>query len=532
MESRVSAMVDPRPPAAAGQCGIRWEALGRLLERQADERGEHEFLRFVDTGERLSYRAFNERCNRLAHGLLARGIGPGDFVALMLRNSIEYLVVSYALKKIGAVEVSLNADFRGQGLVRTVNLTRSPLLFTAAEFVEPLSRVEDRLGHLRTLVFVDDASAGLPGRERIPLASLCADDVSNPPGPEDDAETTAILFTSGTTGFSKGLVVSHRYWVCHAAMVAQHYGLSEDDCVYTPWPLYHYGGAVCEVGGALYTGGRVALRSRLSVHRFWQDARDAGATWAMMMGGAQKWLWDRPPRPEDQSHDLRFVWGGPFPVDRPGFEKRFGLRTGYCYGLSDIGNPCLQSLDVPEPPDSCGKVRGDLYDIRIVDERDEEVEAGEVGEIVCRPRVPGIILQGYYGQPEYTLEAFRNRWFHTGDLGRFDADGHLFFLDRKKQVLRNSGENVLPAEVEEVVNRHPAVADCAVLGVPNANGEEDIAVFVVPTAGAELDPEDLRGHCRGELARFMIPSIVRVVDEMPMTSTGKPALGRLAALLQ
>ena len=160
------------------------------------------------------------------------------------------------------------------------------------------------------------------------------------------------------------------------------------------------------------------------------------------------------------------------------------------------------------------------------------MQTGEIGEIVCRPRVPGIILQGYYGQPEYTLEAFRNQWFHTGDLGRFDADGHLFFLDRKKQVLRNSGENVLPAEVEEVINRHPAVADCAVLGVPNAHGEEDIAVFVVPEDGAELDPEDLRGHCRGELARFMIPSIVRIVEKMPMTTTGKPALGRLAALLQ
>ena len=373
------------------------------------------------------------------------GIATGHFVALMLRNSVEYLTASYALKKIGAVEVSLNVDFRGRGLVRTVNITRSPVLITAAEFLEPLSHVQHELEHLQTVVLVDEGGVALEGRDHVPIDSLYSDDMSNPCGPSDDTALTAILFTSGTTGFSKGLMVSHRYWICNAAMVAQNYGLAENDCVYTPWPLHHYGGAVCEVGCALYTGGRVALRSRLSISRFWEEACGAGATWAMMMGGSQKWLWDRPPGPLDRKHGLRFVWGGPFPVDRPSFEQRFNLKTGSCYGLSDIGNPCIESIDVQEPANSSGKVRTDLYDMRVVDERDHEVAPGEVGEIVCRPKVPGIILQGYYGQADYTLGTFRNLWFHTGDLGRFDAEGHLFFLDRKKQVLRNSGENVLPA---------------------------------------------------------------------------------------
>jgi crotonobetaine/carnitine-CoA ligase len=251
----------------------------------------------------------------------------------------------------------------------------------------------------------------------------------------------------------------------------------------------------------------------------------------MMMGGSTKWLWDRHPGPDDRDHNLRFLWGGPFPVDRPRFEKRLGVRTAFCYGLSDIGNPCIQSLDVPEPPNSSGKVRTDLYDVRIVDDDDDELPIGEVGEIVCRPIEPDIISKGYFGHPEHTLETRRNLWFHTGDLGRFDNDGHLFFLDRKKQVLRNSAENVLPAEVEEVVNAHPAVRDCAVIGVPNDVDEHDVAVFVVLHAGAELEPAEIQAHCRGELAHYMVPSIIRIVDEMPMTSTEKPALGVLLRLL-
>jgi crotonobetaine/carnitine-CoA ligase len=510
---------------------MQWTTLGALLEVQARKYGEQEFVHFIDTGERLTYEAFNERCNRLAHGLVERGVRAGDFIAIMLRNSVEYLVAAYALKKLGAVEVSLNIDFRGRALVRTVNLTASPILITSNEFLEPLARVGDEMTFLRTLVFVDEPDSKLKGCEHLGFSELLSGDTSNPAGPSDDTELAAILFTSGSTGFSKGLQVSHRYMVCNAALVAEAFTLNEQDRVYTPWPLHHYGAAVCEVACALLTGGSVVLRSRLSVSRFWDEVRETGATWAMMMGGSQKWLWDRPPDPKDRAHNLRFVWGGPFPVDRPCFEERFGLKTGFCYGLSDIGNPCIEVIDDDEPPDSCGKVRTDLYDIRIFNVRDEEVAAGETGEIVCRPKVPGIILQGYYGQPEYTLEAFRNLWFHTGDLGQIDADGYLYFVDRKKQVLRHSGENILPAEVEEVINAHPAVHECVVVGVPNDIREQDVAVFIVLHCGQSLSPEDIRKHCSGELAHYMIPSIIRVVDEIPLTSTEKPALGRLLELL-
>jgi len=510
---------------------LRRIPVNRLLEEQAEHLGDREMVHFLDTGERMSYRAFNRRCNQLAHGLASLGIGAGSFVGVMLRNSIEYLLCTYALKKLGAVEVSLNVDFRGRSLVRTVNLTGSAVLITSDEFLTPLTQVAGRLTDLKTLIMVDEPTSRVPSREHIQLRDLYSPKTHNPVGPNDDTEFAAVLFTSGSTGFSKGLEVSHRYLICNATLVAEAYALGRDDCVYTPWPLHHYGAAACEVLATILSGGRIVLRSRLSISRFWVEVRETGATWAMMMGGCQKWLSDRDPAPEDRNHQLRFVWGGPFPVNRPRFEKRFGVKTGYCYGLSDIGNPCIQSLDTPEPANSCGKVRSDLFDIRIVDDNDDEVPMGSVGEIVCRPLEPDIILKGYFGQPEYTLEAFRNLWFHTGDLGQFDEQGHLYFIDRKKQVLRHSAENILPAEIGEVINSHPAVRDCAVVGVPNEVNEHDVAVFIVCNPGASLTPEGVRSHCRGELAHFMVPSIVRIIDEMPMTSTEKPALGALLALL-
>ena len=505
--------------------------LGEILEQQAAQRGDSPFLTIVDSGRRYSYREFNGLANRAAHGLFGLGVRKGSYVALMLPNSVEHMICSYALKKLGAVEVAINHDYRGPGLARMIDLTESPLLVTETGLLEPITQVLDDLTHVRTLVVVGaDTPTTLARRESLPFDGIMAERDDNPGHALSDTDTAFVLFSSGSTGLPKGCLLSHRYAVRNAESVIGTFGLTDRDVVYTPWPLCHYGSAVCEVVSALMTGGQVALRSRLSISRYWDEVRAVGATWCMMMGGSQRWLWDREPSPEDRDHQLRFTWGGPFPVDRAAFEDRFGLRTAYCYGLSDAGNLSIESIDVREPPNSCGKVRTECYDVRIHDENDDEVPTGEVGEIVCRPLEPHVILEGYYGLPDATLEAFRNLWFHTGDLGYFDADGYLFFVERKKQIIKHSGESILPAEVEEIVHAHPAVAECAVIGVPNELREEDVVVFVVLADGARLSAEELRAHCEGFMARWMVPGRVRFLDEMPKTTTGKPALGKLRAL--
>ena len=505
--------------------------LGAILERQADARGDSPFLTIVDSGQRTTYREFNVLANRAAHGLAQLGVRKGDYVGLMLSNSLEHVICSYALKKLGAVEVAINHGYRGAGLARMINLTESPLVVTEVGLLDPIGQVAVNLPHLSTLLVVGlDSPATAYGRDLRPFLDIMVAGDDNPGEAVCDTETAFVLFSSGSTGLPKGCVLSHRYAVRNAESVIDTFELTDRDVCYTPWPLCHYGSAVCEVVSALMTGGQVAVRSRLSISQYWDEVRAVGATWCMMMGGAQRWLWDREASPADRNHTVRLAWGGPFPVDRAAFEARFGLRTAYCYGLSDAGNLSIESITVAEPPNSSGKVRTECYDVRIHDENDDELPIGQVGEIVCRPVEPHVILEGYFGLPQATLEAFRNLWFHTGDLGYFDENGHLFFVERKKQVIRHGGESILPGEVEEVVHDHPAVLECAVIGVPNDLREEDVMVFVVLTAGAELSGQELRAYCKSRMARWMVPTVIRIVDEIPKTTTGKPALGRLQAL--
>lgn len=505
--------------------------LGAILERQAVSRGDSPFLTIVDSGQRATYREFNALVNRSAHGLTLLGVRREAFVGLMLSNSLEHMICSYALKKLGAVEVAINHGYRGPGLARMINLTESPLLVTEAGFLDPIGQVVEDLTHLSTLVVVGlDSPTNILGRETRPFDGVMVERDDNPGQAVSDTDSAYVLFSSGSTGLPKGCMLSHRFAVRNAESVINAFDLTESDVCYTPWPLCHMGAAVCEVVSALITGGQVALRSKLSVSRYWDEVRSVGATWCMMMGGSQRWLWDREASPADRNHKVRFTWGGPFPVDRDAFEARFCLKTAYCYGLSDAGNFSIESITVREPPNSSGKVRTECYDVRIHDENDDELPPGEVGEIVCRPVEPHVILEGYFGQPEATLEAFRNLWFHTGDLGYFE-DGYLFFVERKKQVIRHGGENILPGEVEEVVHDHPAVAECAVMGVPNDLREEDVAVFVVLAAGAQLSTKELQSYCKSRMARWMVPTTVRILDEMPKTTTGKPTLGKLRAML-
>ena len=504
--------------------------LGTVLERQAERRGDNPFLTIVDDDTRLTYREFNELVNRAAHGLAGLGVTKGDYVGVMLRNALEPLVVSYALKKLGAIEVAINYDFRGPGLARMLNLTRHPLLLTETGLLEPLRQIAGELTDLTTLVVKGDLSAvdvELGDRKVIPFETILSDRTDNPGVAVRDVDLALVLFSSGTTGLSKGQLSTHRFAVRTAEGVANNYGLTEDDVVYTPWPLHHLGAAIAEFVPALLTGGQVVLRGKLSVSRYWDEVRRYGATWCMMQGGLQKWLWDLPPSPDDQNHKVRLAWGGPFPVNRPAFEERFGLKTGYCFGMSDMGMCSYQSITEPEPPNSCGKILKDLFDVRIVDDDDEELPTGEVGEIVVRPLEPHIIIEQYFGMPEYTLQAFRNLWFHTGDVGYFDKDGYLFFLERKKQVIKHGGENILPTEVEEGIHSHPEVEFSAVIGVPNDAGEEDVRAFVQLRPGGAVTAEELRDHCSERMAKWMVPASITILDELPMTTTGKPALAEL-----
>lgn len=504
--------------------------LASLLERRAAQGPQRPFLVMADD-LRLSYGEFNERVNNLAHGMAAHGVAPGDRVAIMLSNSLEFLLASYALKKLGAIEVAINTGFRGPGLVHVVNLTEARLLITEDEFVEPVAQVREQLQHLRTVAIVGESPAApqaLAGLELGAFDDLLLSRGENPHREVRDTDLGTILFTSGTTGPSKGCMLSHRYGVRTAEVIAESIGLRGDDCLYCPFPLYHVDAAFLTVAPAIVLGAKAAIGRRFSASGFWDEVREFEATVFDFMGATLTILWKREELPADADNSVRLAWGVPMPAWRQQFEGRFGLNLVHAYGLTDGGMPCWEDPDGEEPLGSCGRPR-DPYEVRIVDPHDDEVARGEVGEIVIRPREADVVMKGYWGMPDATLAAFRNLWLHTGDYGRMDAEDHLFFEGRKKDAIRRRGENISAWEIEEVIDDHPAVAEAVAVGVPSELTEEDVKVYVVLREGASLEADELRDFCRPRMARFMVPEYIEFIEQIPKTSTGKPEKYKLLA---
>ncbi len=441
----------------AGRTGLRMN-LGLLLERQAALHGPRSFVTEAETGRTLSYAAFNRRANRIAHGLAQRGVGQSGSVAIMLSNSVDFLAASYALKKLGIVEVAINSTFRGVSLARMINLTGCGTLITSSAYVAALTAIAAELSELHRLILVDDVAAaqGFPDKEVLHLDEvLSADDADLAPGTADD-ETAVVLFTSGTTGVSKGCAIPHRCSVRAAESMIEAFDLSAADCVYSPYPLFHVGATQYDILPAMMVGGRAVIRERFSVSAFWPEVVRHGVTWFMCLGSVQQLLWAAPACPEETRHRLRFIWGTPLPVNHDAFEKRFKVKLarGGGYGSTDAGSVALPLFDKA----GAGRVL-ERYEVAIVDAADNPLPAGEVGELVIRPREPAIMASGYVGMPEETLKAWRNLWFHTGDLARLDADGDLHFVARMSERLRVKGEMVSAYEIEEVIITHPAVED-------------------------------------------------------------------------
>jgi crotonobetaine/carnitine-CoA ligase len=507
------------------------ETLGTLLEQRADEDGERPFL-VMAGGLRLTFAEFNERVNGVAHGLVDAGVAPGDRVAIMLGNSLEFLLASYALKKLGAVEVAVNTGFRGPGLVHVVNLTEARLLITEDEFVDPVAAVLPELAHLKSVVLTDAEPAArggsFPGLDVGAFSDLETGRGDNPGLAVHSSDLATVLFTSGTTGPSKGCMLSHRYGVVTGDIIGRSIGLRADDCLYAPFPLYHVDAAFLTVAPAILLGARAAIGRRFSASRFWDEVREFDATVFDFMGATLTILWKRDERPDDADNPVRLAWGVPMPSWRREFETRFGLQLVHAYGLTDGGMPCWEDPEGDEPHGSCGKVKHP-YSIAILDDHDRELPPGQVGEIAIRTLEPDVVMEGYWGMPEATLEAFRNLWLHTGDLGRLDEQGHLFFEGRKKDAIRRRGENISAWEIEEVLHEHPAIAEAVAIGVPSELTEEDVKVCIVLRAGEELSADDVREFCRPRMARFMVPEHVEFLDEIPKTPTGKPEKYKLIA---
>jgi crotonobetaine/carnitine-CoA ligase len=328
------------------------------------------------------------------------------------------------------------------------------------------------------------------------------------------------MYTSGTTGPPKGVVLPQGCPIAWAEQTAELLALVPGETHFCSFPLFHALAQYFATMPVFGNDGCTAIAPRFSASSFWDDVRRCGATSANIMGAVVSFLYAQPERDDDADNSLRLGFGAPVPASIiKDFERRFGLRFVEIYGSSEANVPLWNPLDDVRPG-SCGKPIG-RFDVKLVDEHDAEVPVGEVGEIAVRPHEPWSMMTGYYKRPDATAEAFRNLWFHTGDLARRDEDGYHHFVDRAKDSIRRRGENISSWEIETVLVKHEDVAECAAFAVESELTEDEVMVAVAPKPGRTLDLDDLLAFCAERMPAYMVPRYVDVVDELPKTPTGK-----------
>lgn len=411
------------------RCQHAMTLVDALYER-AEQLPEKDLIRMP--GVRCTYEQMVHQVDVIAANLFKLGIRAGDRVTSLLPNSVAGVALWFATMKVGGVHVPVNTELRGTALRNALNTASGTAIVVADLFRERLESDPE----------FDLLEARLGDPEEL---SRSAEPMDFPAVSEDGY--AQAFFTSGTTGQSKACLFDHRYAVRQAELYVRHLRIQADDVLFCPFPLYHVDAAVLTVAPAIVAGATAALAERFSVRRFWTQARELRATVFAYMGATLTMLWNQPESALDRDHNLRLGWGCPMPDFASQFEERFNVRLTEIYRMTDCGIPVYSPLSRPRRPGSCGQVV-EPYSLRIADD----------GEIQVASNEDGMMMREYLGDPTATAWTLNNGWLRTGDIGRIDDEGWLYFVGRKKDVIRRRGENINAVDIEEVVAEHPNVA--------------------------------------------------------------------------
>ncbi|MFJ1256663.1 AMP-binding protein [Cupriavidus sp. CuC1] len=490
----------------------------KLLARQAQVVPDRPFVFF--RGQWLTYGEADARANQVANAFAAQGIRKGMRVGILLRNRLEFLDLWFGLSRLGAIQVPLNPEYRAPQLAHV--LQRAPIEMVIAERdlipeLQVALSTTDRRPKLMTLGAHPASRVGLSYESEVGSASA-----QPPAGAEEisGADPGAVMNTSGTTGPSKGVLLSHAQQYVLARTIAADMDLGPGDVFYNFFPLFHNTAQAMITIPVLMVGARMVLTERFSASRFWPEAVEYGCTAFYYIGEIMHILLKSTTQRDATGSRLRIGWGiGTRPNDFLEFQKRFQipLRTGY--GSTEANVPCVLPRGSKEV-DSAGRaVPG--FEIRIANELGEAVPAGVQGEILVRADEPFALMLGYDGDPPATVAAWQHLWLHTGDAATMSEDGDIDFKGRVKDAVRVRGENISAFEIEQAICELPEVAEVAAIAVPGELGGDDLKIVVVKRDGAELTPEDLIAHAQSCLPRYSIPRYVEFVNALPKTATNK-----------
>lgn len=494
----------------------RYETLMSLFADRAASEGDSPL---VHTAEQVySYQDIHRDSNAIANALVDQGVEPGDRICTFLKNSPEYIAVWFGIAKAGGVMVSLNDSLQDEGLAYVLRDSTATTIVVDASTRENYETIRGNDNDVETEFLLGETS---PGAGYRPFEELLDADRSAPPDrSRRGSDPMSIIYTSGTTGKPKGVILP-RYSYINAGheFVDEMLPIGSNDRLFTTLPLSHCNAQQMTVTGSIMAATDFVLYAEFDPNRFWDQIRRHDATVFNYLGTMITNLHNTDEQPDDADNPAVYGIGAGAPpevIDE--FEPRFDVQLVEGYGLTETATvAAVNPTDAPRRG-SIGKPLS-YTEMEVVDDQGQPLPPGEEGEIVVRPTEPNSFMLGYHNKPEETVDAWKDLWFHTGDIGYKDEDGYFYFVDRKAYAIRRPGASVSSYEVESVLSDHPALKEAAVFGVPDEHGNEAVKAVVVPKPDRNPTPVDVVSYCDGKLAYFKVPRFVEIRDELPKTTT-------------
>ncbi len=516
--------------------------IGELLDGAVSRDPDKVYLHYHD--HQATYRQFLDATLRTAGMFRGLGVGHGDRVCLFLPNGREFLYAWMGLSRLGAICVPINTAYKGAEMGYILNNAEAKALVSHHTLMDVAREAAQGCPSLQEALVVSEGGEPYPGWTD--FWGLLEDAPPLSPGAGQEArpqDVSMLVYTSGTTGNPKGVMITHEMYVAAGQGFAAWTEATPEDRFFTCLPYFHANAQYYSTMGSLAAGATLILEDRFSASRFIEQVRESRATVVNFIGMMMPVLLKQPPADNDPDNSVRIFYGSPAlaPEVVVEFEERFDAKVLLGFGMTETCYGTIERLGQPHRRGSSGQPRWHLdprfqNEVRITDDA-VPLPAGKVGEIAIRNPA---VMPGYWRDPERTAESLRDGWLYTGDLGWLDEDGYLYFVDRKKDVVRRRGENISSQEVEDAIKRHPGVLDCAVIAVPSELGEEEVKAYVVPrnpsyqkkeidtpspVAGegrgegemSPLKPEDVVYWCAERLAHFKVPRYVEIRDDLPRT---------------
>lgn len=500
------------------------ELLLRRLESDPDSQ-------YLDVcGDTVTAAEVYDIAARLAGAFVSMGVSKGDRVATLIENSIEAVYAWWGIVLAGGIAVPINTAYKGEYLRHQLADSGSRVVVVASEFFDRLEVVAPSVDSLQHVVVIGDSLAPISGTSTSRWSELLTAEANAPSLTTKPSDLGTFIYTGGTTGLSKGCMLSHNYHEALTRQIGICWERTAEDVVWTPLPMFHFNAITTAVLGPLVFGGRSAIYRRFSVSNFWPEMNRVGATITSTLGTMAYLLAhdvDRPEMPRsgapEANTSLRLLGAAPMPVEVDDIMKnRFGLKTfSAAYGVTEASLISWQPPGGYNKPNAAGVINDEYFDVRIFDDDDNELPRGSRGEIVIRPKRPEVMFAGYWGRPEVTVETSRNWWYHTGDVGIIDEENFLFFVDRKADYLRRRGENIASFEVESIIMGHGQIADVAVHAVPSPLTEDDLKITATLVDGATVTEEELFLWCVEQLPYFALPRYIEFRNELPRSPVGR-----------